>query len=84
MNLDNPEDIEMVFRILEETNEEEEENFELYLSDKKDEDQMPENNLSENTDSIPFTHEELCEPLRLQITEEALIHESSNYNKMQT
>jgi len=55
LNLDNPEDIEMVFRILEETNEEEEENFELYLSDKKDEDQMPENNLSENTDSIPYT-----------------------------
>lgn len=38
----------------------------------------------ENIDSIPFTHEELCEPSRLYITEEALIHEPLNYNKMQT
>ena len=51
---------------------------------KKDEDQMPDGNLSdENTDSIPVTHEELCEP-RLQITEEALIHEPPNSNGMQT
>jgi len=45
---------------------------------------MPDDNLSdENTDSISFTHKELCEPLRLQISEEALIHEPSNYNRMQ-
>jgi len=55
----------MVSRILEETDEEEDENFDLlYLSDdEKDKNQMLDNNLSdENTDSIPFTHEELCEP----------------------
>ena len=55
--------------MLEETVEEEEdENFEFYLSDKeKDEDQMPDDNLSdENTDTILlFTHKELCEPPRL-------------------
>ncbi|XP_018343024.1 PREDICTED: putative uncharacterized protein DDB_G0294196 [Trachymyrmex septentrionalis] len=87
LNLDNPEDLEMVSRMLKETDEEEEdENFELYLSDnEEDEGQMPDNNVSdENTDSIPFTHEELCESPRLQITEEALIHEPSNYNQMQT
>ena len=49
--------------IIEETDEEEEdENFELYLSDdEKAEDQLPDNNSSDgNIDSIPFTHEELC------------------------
>jgi len=47
--------------MLEETDEEKE--SELYLfDDKKDEDQLPDNNSSENTDSISFTHEELCEP----------------------
>ena len=73
--------------MLERTDEEEEdENFELYLSDnEEDEGQMPDNNLSdENTDSIPFTYEELCESPRLQITEEALIHEPPNYSQMQT
>jgi len=69
--------------MLKETDEEEE--SELYLfDDKKDEDQLPDNNSSENTDSISFTHEELCEPSGLQITEEALIHELPNYNRMQT
>jgi len=77
LNLDNPEDVEMISRMLEETDEEEDENCELYLSDdEKIENQMPDNNLSdENTDSISFTHEELYEPLRLHIIEEALIHE---------
>ena len=69
LNLDDPEDVEIVSRMLEETVEEEEdENFEFYLSDKeKDEDQMPDDNLSdENTDTILlFTHKELCEPPRL-------------------
>jgi len=43
--------------MLEEIDEEEEDvNFELYLSDEKNEDEMPDNNLSdENTDSISFT-----------------------------
>ena len=57
----------MISRMLEETDEEkEDENFELYLSDdEKDEDQLPGNNsFDKNTDLIPFTHEELCEPSR--------------------
>ena len=33
LNLDNPEDVEMVSRMLEETEEEQDENFELYLFD---------------------------------------------------
>jgi len=46
---------------------------------------MLDDNLSnENTDSISFTHEELCKPSRLQITEEILIHEPPNCNRIQT
>ena len=58
LNLDNPEDVEMVSRMLEETDEEEEdENFELYLSDnEEDEGQMLDNNLSdENTNNTIYT-----------------------------
>ena len=86
LNPDDTKDREMISRMLEEIDEEEDENFELYLSNnEKDEDHLPENNSSdENTDSILFTHEKLCKPTRLQITEEALIHEPPNYNKIQT
>ena len=57
MNLNGPEDVEIISRMLEEIDEEEEDvNFELYLSDEKNEDEMPDNNLSdENIDSISFT-----------------------------
>ena len=49
MNLNGPEDVEIISRMLEETDEEEEdENFELYLSDEKNEDEMPDNNLSDD------------------------------------
>ena len=70
----------MVSRMLKETEEEQNENFELYFSDnEEDEGQMPDDNLPDkNTDSILFTRKELCEPPRLQITEEALVHEPSN------
>ncbi|KAL6255530.1 hypothetical protein P5V15_013870 [Pogonomyrmex californicus] len=80
LNPNEAKDAEIISKMLEESDEEEEteedENFELYLSD----DEQTENLLSDdnlfrdNTDSIPFTQEELDE-LPVQQTEKALIHD---------
>jgi len=61
--------------MLEESDEDEEDkDFELYLSDDEKfdnlSDDLEEDLLDKNTDSIPFTQEELCESPKLQITEE--------------
>lgn len=46
---------------------------------------LPDNDLPEkNTDSIPFTDKELNEPPKSRITERALIHDPSKYNRIQT
>jgi len=73
--------------MLEESDEDEEdEDFELYVSDneKIDETSSDDDLLEENLDTIPFTQEELCEPEKLQITEKALIHDSLKYDRIQT
>jgi len=66
--------------MLEESDENEvDEDFELYLSDDEKfdnlSDDLRKDLLDEHADSIPFTQEELCESLKLQITEKALIHD---------
>jgi len=67
---------------------EEDENFELYLSDDEKFDNLSnaieENLLNGNIDSILFTQEELCESSKLQITERALIHDSPRNDRMLT
>jgi len=68
-------DAEIISKMLEESDEDEEdENFELYVSDdEKINKTSPDDD--KNLDSIPFTQEELCESPKLQITEKALIHD---------
>jgi len=67
---------------------EEDENFELYLSDDEKFDNLSnaieENLLNGNIDSILFTQEELCESSKLQITERALIHDSPRNDRILT
>jgi len=64
---------------LEESNEDEEdENFELYVSDdEKINETSPDDD--KNLDFIPFMQEELREPPKLQIIEKALIHDLPKY-----
>lgn len=59
LNLNDPKDAEKISQILEESDEDEEdEDFNLYLSDNEElENLLPGNDTPEkNTDSIPFTH----------------------------
>jgi len=70
--------------MLEESDEDEEkENFELYVSDDKKINKTSSDD-DKNLDSIPFTREELCEPPKLPITEKALIHDLPKYDRIQT
>jgi len=63
--------------------EEEDENFELYLSDdEKIKIPVPDNDSLENGLNT-VTHEEFCESPRLQITERTLIHDLPTYNEKQ-
>jgi len=84
LNSDNPEDAEIISKVLEESDENEED-FELYVSDdeKIDETLSDDDLPDENLDSIPFTQEELCESPKLQITEKALIHDPPIYDRIQ-
>jgi len=85
LNLNDPKDAEIISKMLEEFDEDEEdENFKLYVSDdeKIDEPSPNDKPSDENLDSIPFTQEKLCEP-KLQITEKALIHDPK-YDRIQT
>jgi len=78
LNPNDPKDAKIISKMLEESNEDEEnENFELYVSDdEKIDETSPDDDLpDENLDSIPFMQEELCESPKLQITEKALIHD---------
>jgi len=86
LNPNDPKDAEIISKMLEESDEEEEdENFELYVSDDEKIDEPSPNDLpEESSDSIPFTQEELCEPSKLQITEKALIHDLPRYDRIQT
>jgi len=87
LNPNDPKDTEIISKMLEESDEDEEdENFELYVSDdEKYDETSPNDDLhDENLDSIPFTQEELCEPSKLQITEKTLIHDHLKYNRIQT
>jgi len=75
--------------MLEEFDEDEEdENFKLYLSDDEKfdnlSDDIEKNLLNGNTDSILFTQEELCESSKLQITERVLIHDSPRNDRILT
>jgi len=73
--------------MLEESDEDEEnEDFELYLSDDKKFDNLSDNLEKDlfDADSIPFTQEELCESPKLQITEEALIHDPPRNDRILT
>jgi len=72
--------------MLEESDEDEEnEDFELYVSDDEKIDEiLPDDLPDENSDSIPFTQEELYEPPKPQITEKALIHEPPKCDRIQT
>lgn len=84
-NPNNPADVEAISKMLEESDEEEEdEDFELYLSDDEQIEKLLPNLPNENTDSIPFTPEELSESPSIQIEERALIHDPPKYHKMQT
>jgi len=75
LNLNDPKDAQIISKMLEESDEDEEdENFELYVSDdEKIDETSPDDDV--NLDSIPFTQEEPCEPPKLQIIEKALIHD---------
>jgi len=87
LNPNDPKDAEIISKMLEESDEDEEdENFELYVSDDKEINEIsPDNDLpDENLDSIPFTQEELCGSSKLQITEKALIHDLPKYDRIQT
>jgi len=75
--------------MLEESDEDEEdEDFELYLSDDKKfnhlSDDLGKDLLDEHADSILFTLEELCESPKLQITKRALIYDSPRNDKILT
>jgi len=64
LNPDDTKDREMISRMLKEIDEEEDENFELYLSNnEKDEDHLPENNSSEISTKIQtqyYSHTRNC------------------------
>ncbi|KAL6264251.1 hypothetical protein P5V15_004340 [Pogonomyrmex californicus] len=89
LNPNEAKNAEIISKMLEEPDEEEEieedENFELYFSD----DEQTENLLSDdnlfrdNTDSIPFTQEELDE-LLVQQTKKALIHDPPRARRVLT
>jgi len=71
LNPNNPKDAEIISKMLEESDEDrEDEDFELYLSNDERfdnlSDDLEEHLLDGNTDSIPFTQEELCESPKLQ------------------
>jgi len=80
LNPNNPKDAEIISQMLEKTDEEEDEDFELYLSDDErfDNLNLEEDLLDGNTDSISVTQEDLCESPKLQITEGVLIHDPPN------
>jgi len=86
LNPDDSKDAEIISEMLEESDEDEEdENFELYVSDDEKIDETTNDDLpDENLDSIPFTQEELCEPPKLQIIEKALIHDLPKCDRIQT
>jgi len=83
LNPNDPRDAEIISKMLEESDEDE--NFELYVSDneKIDETSLDDNLPDENLGSIPFAQEELCEP-KLQITEKVLIHDLPKYDRIPT
>jgi len=70
LNPDNLENIEIISKMLEESDKDEEDkDFELYVSDDEKIDETSSNDLpDENLNSIPFMQEELCESPKLQIT----------------
>jgi len=89
LNPNNPKDAEIISKMLEESDEgEEDEDFELYLSDDEKFDNLSadlEKDLfDEHADSMPFTQEELCESPKLQITERALIHDPPRNDRILT
>lgn len=87
LNPYNPEDVQLIFEMLEESDkDEEDDNFHLHLSDdEENEEIMLENDLVINSiDSVPFTPEELNEPSSLQVTERALVHKPPQQIRIQT
>jgi len=86
LNPNDSKDAETISKMLEESDEDEEdEDFELYVSDdEKIDETSPDDLPDENLDSIPFTQEELCEPPKPQIIEKALIHDLPKYDRIQT
>jgi len=73
LNPNKPKDAEIISKMLEESDEDEEdEDFELYLSDDEKfnnlSDDLGKDLFDQHADSIPFTQEELCESPKLQIT----------------
>lgn len=83
-NPNNPADAEAISKMIEESDEEEEdEDFELHLSDDEQIEKLLPNLPNENTDSIPFTPEELFKSPNIQIEERVLTHDPPKYYKMQ-
>jgi len=89
LNPNNPKDAEIISKMLEESDEDEEDkNFELYLSDDEKFDNLPDDLkkdlLDEHADSVLFMQEELCESTKLQIIEKALIHDPPRNDRILT
>jgi len=87
LNPNDPKDAELINKMLEKSDEEsEDEDFTLYLSDnEKIEDLLPNDKIpDDNTDSISFTQEEMCELPRTQVVETALINDPPKLDKIQT
>ncbi|XP_029675230.1 uncharacterized protein LOC115242829 [Formica exsecta] len=90
LNPDNPKDARLIAELLEKSDSEEEEegddDFNLYLSDMEENEEIIAESdlLNNNNDTLPFTQTELNEPDYLSITEKALIHDPPKQNKIQT
>lgn len=83
-----PKDAEEISRLLEESDVDDEgdNDFELYLSESEGNEEWPleKEIVGYNTDSIPFTKEELADPPAQQITETAIIHDPATSRRVLT